>query len=172
MIENSNLVDFERGSAFGGIMTAIVFIGFIALLVYDLSYNISNKPYTFEVRDKFMSPEEHMATNINLGDYQISQELVLGFIATHENGTRDTSFNPFDNDYIEIISGYMDFDLSKEKGVDLLYMHEGPELELCSKERMIEMMGFNMEYYRKNYICLKNKTDITIYSNVLQDRAR
>ena len=53
-------------------MTAVVFIGFTSLLIYDLSYNIENKPYTFTVRDKFMSPEEHMATKVNLGDYETS----------------------------------------------------------------------------------------------------
>ena len=62
MEENSNLVDFERGSTLGGIMTAVVFIGFIYLVMSDLTENIRNKPYTFEVRDKFMSPEEHIAT--------------------------------------------------------------------------------------------------------------
>ena len=58
MEKNSELVDFERGSTFGGIMTAFVLVGFIGILVYDLTENIRNKPYTFEVRDKFMSPEE------------------------------------------------------------------------------------------------------------------
>ena len=58
MERNSDLVDFERGSTFGGLMTAVVLVGFISVLVYDLTENIRNKPYTFEVRDKFMSPEE------------------------------------------------------------------------------------------------------------------
>ena len=62
-------MDFERGSIFGGLMTTVVFVGFTFLLVYDLTYNISNKPYAFEVRDKFMAPEEFMATKVNLGDY-------------------------------------------------------------------------------------------------------
>ena len=69
MAQSSNLVDFERGSTLGGLITAIVFIGFTALVIQDLSYNLSNKPYTFEVRDKFMSSEEHMATEVNLGAY-------------------------------------------------------------------------------------------------------
>ena len=63
-------MDFERGSTFGGLMTALVFIGFIYLILYDLQDNINNKPYTFEVRDKYMSPEEHKATVVNLGDYK------------------------------------------------------------------------------------------------------
>ncbi len=50
-------------------MTAVVFIGFTALLVNDLSFNITNKPYSFEVRDKFMSQEEMIETNIDLGAY-------------------------------------------------------------------------------------------------------
>ena len=47
MERDSELVDFERGSNFGGIMTAFVLVGFIGILVYDLSENIRNKPYTF-----------------------------------------------------------------------------------------------------------------------------
>ena len=58
MEKNSYLVDFERGSTFGGVMTALVLVGFIGILVYDLTENIKNKPYTFEVKEKFMSPEE------------------------------------------------------------------------------------------------------------------
>ena len=89
MAKNSNLVDFERGSTLGGIITAVVFIGFTYLLLSDLSYNISNKPYTFEVREKFMSPEEHMATEVNLGDYERSQEFAINVIAPRDNDTID-----------------------------------------------------------------------------------
>ena len=56
MNQNSELVDFERGSTFGGIMTSILFMGFIYLIISDLYDNINKKPYTFEVRDKYMSP--------------------------------------------------------------------------------------------------------------------
>ena len=79
MDRNSELVDFERGSTFGGLVTALVFTGFIYLIVYDLQENINNKPYTFEVRDKFMSPEEHKATVVNLGENKKSLEFMIGF---------------------------------------------------------------------------------------------
>ena len=59
MEQNGQLVDFERGSTFGGLMTSIVFAGFIFLIMSDLTDNINNKPYKFDIRDKFMSPEEH-----------------------------------------------------------------------------------------------------------------
>ena len=36
MESNGELVDFERGSTFGGFMTAFVLVGFIGVLVYDL----------------------------------------------------------------------------------------------------------------------------------------
>ena len=72
LAKNSILVDFERGSTFGGIMTAVVFVGFTALLVNDLSFNITNKPYSFDVRDKFMSPEEIIETDVDLGAYNQS----------------------------------------------------------------------------------------------------
>ena len=57
MNQACELVDFERGSTFGGIMTVVVFVGFISLVMYDLTENINNKPYDFNVRDKYMSPE-------------------------------------------------------------------------------------------------------------------
>ena len=57
MKESSDLVDFERGSTFGGLLTLFVFVGFVSILVYDLSVNIRDRPYTFEVRDKFLTPE-------------------------------------------------------------------------------------------------------------------
>ena len=118
---NSNLVDFERGSTLGGLITAVVFVGFTFLLVYDLQYNISNRPYTFEVRDKFMAPEEFRATKVNFGDYEQSHELVIGFIAYHEDGTRDPTFNPFDNDYIEVFSTFWDSEIAREKNEYFLY---------------------------------------------------
>ena len=67
MEKNSDLVDFERGSTFGGIMTTVVLVGFIGILVYDLEENIRNKPYTFNVRDKFMSPEETRNAKVIMG---------------------------------------------------------------------------------------------------------
>ena len=108
MDQNSELVDFERGSTFGGIITTFVFVGFIFLLVYDLQENINNLPYTFEVRDKYMSPREHKARVVNLGDYQNSTDLVVGFVPFLENGSFDTQFNPLDNDYIEMFGAYWD----------------------------------------------------------------
>ena len=70
MTKNSNLVDFERGSIFGGLLTAFVFVGFVSLLVYDLSDNVSNKPYTLKVEDRVMTAEEHQATRVNFGDFE------------------------------------------------------------------------------------------------------
>ena len=121
MARNSNLVDFERGSILGGLLTAVVFIGFTTLLVYDITYNISNKPYNFDVRDKFMSPEEHIATKINLGDYAKSSEHIIGLNTIHENGTTDYGFDPFDNDYVEFLVGYIDYDENQKEGRSVFY---------------------------------------------------
>ena len=107
------LVDFERGSTLGGVMTLLVFIGFTFLLVYDFSYNISNRPYTFEVRDQFMALEEFNATKVNFGEYQSSYEFVLGMIAVKEDGTIDLAFNPLDNDYIEVIASFWDTEMNR-----------------------------------------------------------
>ena len=89
MEQNSDLVDFERGSTFGGVMTAVVFIGFIYLLVYDVQENIRNRPYTFDVRDKYLSPEKHRDSVVNLGEYQRSSDIVFGFTAILESGAID-----------------------------------------------------------------------------------
>ena len=51
-------------------------------------------------------------------------------------------------------------------------MHEGPDLELCGKEKSIEFFGVKMEEFRKNYICIKDKRDVTLYANHLQDETR
>ena len=48
-------------------LTAAVFMGFIYLILNDLADNINNKPYTFEVKDRYLSPEEHRNTVVNLG---------------------------------------------------------------------------------------------------------
>ena len=72
MEQTSELVDFERGSTFGGIMTVIVFVGFISILMYDLTENIKNKPYTFTVRDKYMSPEVHQTARVDIGEKEKS----------------------------------------------------------------------------------------------------
>ena len=84
-----------------------------------------------------------MATKLNLGNYERSQEFVIGFVVLYENGTSDndelqwdTNFDPLDNDYIEVVSGFWDFEKSLGKGESPLYMHDGPELEKCSRERM------------------------------------
>ena len=108
MKKNGELVDFERGSTFGGVMTAVVFIGFIYLIISDLSDNINNKPYTFDVRDKYVSPEELRNTVVNFGENKQSIEFILGFGAWFENETVWLDFNPLDNDYIEVHTAYFD----------------------------------------------------------------
>ena len=51
------LIEYERGSVFGGLMTVAVFIGFGYLLWSDVTVNLRDKLYTFDVRDKFLSEE-------------------------------------------------------------------------------------------------------------------
>ena len=68
MEKNSDLVDFERGSTFGGVMTAFVFTGFIGILIYDLQENIRNKPYTFTVKDKFFTEDQIGSEVVNFGE--------------------------------------------------------------------------------------------------------
>ena len=56
--DHKELIEYERGSVLGGIMTVSIFMGFGYLLINDIQYNINEKPFTFEVKDKFMSSEE------------------------------------------------------------------------------------------------------------------
>ena len=52
------LIEYERGSVFGGIMTVAVFIGFGYLLFNDVIVNINQKLYTLNVRDKLLTEAE------------------------------------------------------------------------------------------------------------------
>ena len=56
--DHKQLIEYERGSVLGGLMTVGVFLGFGYLLMNDISYNLREKPFTFEVKEKFMSSEE------------------------------------------------------------------------------------------------------------------
>ena len=132
MKQSGELVDFERGSTFGGIVTTIVFVGFIYFILSDLSDNINNLPYTFEVKSKYLSPEEHRNTVVNFGENEQSVEFFLGFIAYAENGDRLFDFDPLDNDYIEVLTGYWDTGKNTDEGKPYLFVREGPEVELCS----------------------------------------
>ena len=117
MENNSELVDFERGSTFGGIMTTFVLVGFIGVLVYDLSENIKTQPYTFTVRDKFMSPEETRNAKVIMGKIERSQEFALFIDARHENGSwYGSKFNIMDNDYFDLIGAYWDTEKNEKEG--------------------------------------------------------
>ena len=144
MERNSKLVDFERGSTFGGIMTAFVLVGFIGILVYDLSENIRNKPYTFEVRDRYMSPEETRNAKVIMGQEEKSQQLMFGFYPHFENGTYDGMFDVLDNDYFEVVSAYWDTEKNSDENKSWHYIREAPKLKYCSKEKdhSIEFVPF------------------------------
>ena len=65
-----------------------------------------------------------------------SQDLIVGIIAQFENGTYDPTFNPLDNDYIELVSVYWDTDKNVKEGrtgMDYHYLRNGPKLELCGR---------------------------------------
>ena len=66
---------------------------------------------------------------------------MLGFIAYTENGTHDTSFNPLDNDYIEVVTSHWDTGKNVDEGKPWLYIRKGPELELCDMDRLTRLLG-------------------------------
>ena len=49
-------------------------------------------------------------------------------MAYFDNGTYNPSFNPFDNDYIEIVSSSWDTDKNIKEGLNYNYLSEGPKL--------------------------------------------
>ena len=59
-------------------MTVGVFMGFGYLLINDIMYNINVKPFTFEVKEKFMSEEECSETEIHLDQYGQSLNYLVG----------------------------------------------------------------------------------------------
>ena len=166
MDRNSDLVDFERGSTFGGIMTAFVLVGFIGILMYDLQENIINKPYTFVVRDKFMAPEEIGAQSVMMGEGEKSVEMMVVFLALHENGTLDYSFNPLDNDYFDLITSYWDIEKNKEEDKSIYYLREGPKLTLCGKEKERQVLGWNYDPNWVQRLCFsEEKEEVSINGN-------
>ena len=118
-----------------------MFVGFIYFILSDLSDNINNLPYTFEVKDKYLSPEEHANTVVNFGENEQSIELLFGFYAVSENGTHLPEFNPLDNDYIEVSAVYWDTGKNIDEGKPWLFTRDGPELELCSRDRLTRLLG-------------------------------
>ena len=129
-------------------MTSLVFVGFIYLIVYDLQSNISKKPYTFEVRDKYMSPEEHLAERVEVGEGEKSQELMIGFAVQDENGNYEPGFDPLNNDYFQLTSTYWDTERNFKEGKDFLYHRDGPELQLCGKDKEVGLLGVGVAYWR------------------------
>ena len=64
--EVGELIEYERGSVFGGIMTVAVFIGFSYLLWSDITTNLNDKLYTLTIRDRLLSSEECGSKDINI----------------------------------------------------------------------------------------------------------
>ena len=95
------LVEYERGSIFGGLLTLAVFVGFSYLLWSDITINLSDKLYTFTVRDKLMSEEECSNTEINLEAYNQSFNVMFGFDPVLPADELE-AFDPLDNDYVTI----------------------------------------------------------------------
>ena len=63
--ELSELIEYERGSIFGGLITVAVFIGFGYLLWNDFVTNLNEKLYSLTVRDRLLSSEQCGNTEIN-----------------------------------------------------------------------------------------------------------
>ena len=96
--KTEELVEYERGSVFGGFMSITVLVGFAYLLWNDIVYNIREKPYTFEVSDKLITAEECGKTEVNFGQFNKSLNFLFGLTPFLE----DEDFDPLDNDYVDL----------------------------------------------------------------------
>ena len=75
-------------------------MGFGYLLINDIRYNLNEKPFTFEVKEKFMSEAEASETKLNLALNNQSLNFMVGTDANYLT-QRNQTFDPFDNDFIE-----------------------------------------------------------------------
>ena len=106
--ELGDLIEYERGSVLGGILTLAVFVGFGYLLWSDVSINLNEQLYSFDVRDKFLSDEEAGETEINFQAYNQSLNLIFG-IDPQLPAAEKEAFDPLDNDYIRFVLIQRDF---------------------------------------------------------------
>ena len=128
-----DLIEYERGSVFGGLMTVAVFLGFGYLLWSDVSINLKDKLYSFTVRDKFMTAEQCGSTDINFQAYNQSLNLVFGIDPTLPAEERE-AFDPLDNDYIRFVLYQRDTSkeaLSKTSKPNYVRTNQDFELERC-----------------------------------------
>ena len=100
--ELGDLIEYERGSFFGGLLTIAVFFGFGYLLWSDFTTNLNDKLYTLTIRDKLLSSEECSRKEIGFDTHNKSLNLIFGVIPTWPPEIVQ-SFDPLDNDYIEIV---------------------------------------------------------------------
>ena len=87
---------------FGGLITVAVFIGFGYLLWSDVTVNLRDKLYSFEVRDKLMTAEKCGETELNFGTYNQSLNLVFG-VDPDLPPAEKAAFDPLDNDYFRMV---------------------------------------------------------------------
>ena len=97
---------------------------------------------------------------------------MLGWIAYFENGTHWPAFDPLDNDYIEVFTSYWDTGKNIDEETSWLLTREGPELELCSMERLTRLMGPDNALFRQNSVCIKDMNGASIYGDFQVIRGR
>ena len=78
-----------------------------------------------------MSPEEHEAAVVNMGEYNKSTEFIFSLAVFDEDGAYDPSFDLLDNDYIEILTCSWDTAKNRESGKPWLYLTEGLKIGPC-----------------------------------------
>ena len=90
---------------------------------------------------------------------------MVGLIAYDEDGNYDPSFNPLDNDYFELVTTYWDTKKNIEEGLNFLTLSKGPKLELCGKDKELDMFGAGAAYWRQNSVCIGGGDESSIYGD-------
>ena len=90
---------------------------------------------------------------------------MFGIHATFENGSYNPSFNPLDNDYIEIIPSYLDTEKNIKEGLSFFHFSDGPKMKLCGKEREVALMGAGLASGRQNAVCISEESEVSIFGD-------
>ena len=161
-----DLIEYERGSVFGGLITIAVFFGFGYLLWNDVSTNLNDRLYSFEVRDKLMSAEECGRTEINFQAYNQSLNLMFGIDPSLPPEER-AIFDPLDNDYVQIVIHQRDTtkeSLDRISKPNLLKQSNRYQIKRCT-EKEYELIAPTIRWAYPQALCFKDLEKINTRGN-------
>ena len=75
------------------------------------------------------------------------------------------SFDPLDNDYIELVPSYWDTEMNLREDKPWLYWTKGPKLKPCGLEKEIEVYGADVAPTYPANVCLSDEEEVSSISN-------